>query len=982
MTGEKFFSLCATMLLSAVLLAGPGKTWQDADGYTWTYTVSGNEVTIGDGSSGCVSPDPTGRVCIPSEVEGKAVVRIADRAFFRKTGISEVVFPDRLRKIGVYSFCGCTNIADVVIPDTVEIVSENAFIECCSITNFHLGASVTNYGHQSWSDFDFASGAYRISGLRTFTVSPENETYAAEDGVLYSHDRKALLEVPVYDDSGCFLVRRDVEIIAERAFYANAYTNVAFESGSMLTNIGASAFYYSQLKEMTLPDGLLSVEEQAFGICRELVEMEFPDSVIEVGDHLFVACSSLRSVVFGRSLRRIGVELFPYQVPIETVYFKGDAPVTVADDDSFSSQAIFGDYAPSNYPSCSVRVRAGSVGWMNSDPNSPLLPKLWPEDQVNARPIWYWNPPDETLPFSIASAHVGNRFPWSGELDLRYGIASCGGENAIRVWLLSQEYAITEVSGDGVGEGTGVGLHHVVWNLPKEYPDLAKDRMDFTLLVVEGKEGLACPLSVEDGVDAQRAQKKRVMVNAGVKITYASDWSDPESNLTRVSVELPGGGQDTLLEKEGHCEGSVEFSGFSGLGLYTFRHETDSVTNEATFLFCKDIREDAPAEDEHPFSDVWGSWSEEVPTEPVAPSCVSTWADLDVFAWRIRDAYVRSAAGFNFGQDARPVVISLGEIAASSSFWESLSADVETAYRYGVPTLRVRIREEKDSSGTPVLVATAGGVGVNVTVPGAGDPKLERCWVEQVYGPPPYWMTDAEKDKWYGERCRSRIEWHVTLVRQQDMETYLANQEADREAMLSEGVDDEIVTSRFVFGADGAHAVSYHSRGVRGVDVYGVESLTASNWAYRGTSMSGRPSSDVGFVSTNGTGFAKLAESSGDSDGDGILDTAESLSYGTNPRRRDTSGDGLSDRQKVNAGLDPRVRDTDGDGFDDDEEILAGTDPTVPNGPSSAGTGKTLRHYYDGDSRLIGTYLDVGGATRMELSPAGNVEQKVDRRTK
>lgn len=53
------------------------------------------------------------------------------------------------------------------------------------------------------------------------------------------------------------------------------------------------------------------------------------------------------------------------------------------------------------------------------------------------------------------------------------------------------------------------------------------------------------------------------------------------------------------------------------------------------------------------------------------------------------------------------------------------------------------------------------------------------------------------------------------------------------------------------------------------------------------------------------------------------------IATGTNPCRADTDGDGLSDREEVEAtGTDPRERDADGDGLDDGQEVAAGTDPT------------------------------------------------------
>jgi uncharacterized protein (DUF1800 family) len=64
-----------------------------------------------------------------------------------------------------------------------------------------------------------------------------------------------------------------------------------------------------------------------------------------------------------------------------------------------------------------------------------------------------------------------------------------------------------------------------------------------------------------------------------------------------------------------------------------------------------------------------------------------------------------------------------------------------------------------------------------------------------------------------------------------------------------------------------------------------------------------------------------------DTDGDGLLDSAESI---VNALNADSDGDGLSDGAEVNAPIptNPNLADTDGDGVSDRDEITRGTDPT------------------------------------------------------
>jgi hypothetical protein len=90
----------------------------------------------------------------------------------------------------------------------------------------------------------------------------------------------------------------------------------------------------------------------------------------------------------------------------------------------------------------------------------------------------------------------------------------------------------------------------------------------------------------------------------------------------------------------------------------------------------------------------------------------------------------------------------------------------------------------------------------------------------------------------------------------------------------------------------------------------------------------------------------------GDSDCDGIPDWWE-IKFGLNPffagdALQDLDGDGLTNLQEYLRGTNPRKRDTDGDGFSDGDEVAAGYDPLngrdhvarlTLTGPQSAGPG-------------------------------------------
>jgi Bacterial TSP3 repeat len=137
-------------------------------------------------------------------------------------------------------------------------------------------------------------------------------------------------------------------------------------------------------------------------------------------------------------------------------------------------------------------------------------------------------------------------------------------------------------------------------------------------------------------------------------------------------------------------------------------------------------------------------------------------------------------------------------------------------------------------------------------------------------------------------------------------------------------------------------------------------------------SVAATPSGD-----TDGDGLSDTAEAGRfhtsprkrDTDGDRLNDGAEVKRYHTDPRKRDTDGDGLQDGDEVERyKTNPRLRDSDGDGWGDRAEITAGTNPRNarerPGFPREGTTGVppgTALSKYSGPSTITRAHTVISG---------------------
>ncbi len=88
------------------------------DIFTYILVDGGVSITGYTGSSDILT--------IPSSIDGKDVVSIADSAF-ESSDIKSVIIPDSVTKIGWFSFKGCKNLRTVTIPQSVTSIGYSAF---------------------------------------------------------------------------------------------------------------------------------------------------------------------------------------------------------------------------------------------------------------------------------------------------------------------------------------------------------------------------------------------------------------------------------------------------------------------------------------------------------------------------------------------------------------------------------------------------------------------------------------------------------------------------------------------------------------------------------------------------------------------------------------------------------------------------------------------------------------------------------------
>ena len=192
---------------------------------------------------------------ISSELDGKSVTAIGDRAFF-----------------------SCSGLTSVTIPDSVTAIGSNPFQYCESLSDIR--------------------------------VSPDHPALATIDGVLFSKADKRLVCYPCAFSASSYEIPQDTLVIGNHAFFG-CFSLTTITIPDSVTAIGDYAFSACKsLTSVTIPNGVTSIGECAFSICSSLTSVAIPDSVTAIGIMAFGGCKSLTSIAIPDSVTVIGQYAF------------------------------------------------------------------------------------------------------------------------------------------------------------------------------------------------------------------------------------------------------------------------------------------------------------------------------------------------------------------------------------------------------------------------------------------------------------------------------------------------------------------------------------------------------------------------------------------------------------------------------------------------------------------------------------------------
>ena len=275
---------------------------------------------------------------------------------------TDYLIPDGVEVIGFRAFHNSVNLVNVTIPDSVIEIQSAAFNGAQKLSSVTLSEYVVSLG-----DCVFQNAIQ----LKSIHVDENNNIYSSQDGVLFDKDMTVLIEYPAGKLDLTYRIPDGVVYVASYSFSSAAnltsltipngvleigygafqscvsLSNVIFEPGSQLKEISDSAFIYSGLIDVVLPEGIITIGPSAFGSNFYLRSIYIPSTVTTIGHGAFWGNNQLEEITFeeGSQLTTIEGYAFRYNesllridIPDSVIYMAENAFIDCFNTVIYTSQ--------------------------------------------------------------------------------------------------------------------------------------------------------------------------------------------------------------------------------------------------------------------------------------------------------------------------------------------------------------------------------------------------------------------------------------------------------------------------------------------------------------------------------------------------------------------------------------------------------------------------------------------------------------------
>ena len=232
----------------------------------------------------------------------EGITKIDPQTFKDCMELTTITIPRTVKAIGVSAFANCVSLKKIIFNEGLEEIEENAFTGCASLEEINFPSTLRSIGLEAFSHCKNLKSLILPEGLLQMYSSYYNEDI---NNITIPG---SLMIVPpdfLYSASNLkeITVNEGIEKISSNAFSRCSSLETVHLPSTLKTIEHAAFFGCTALKSIELPEGLEKIGDLVFSDCKNLTEIKLPSTLKKLVDTQFLNCDSLKRIKISTNLK-------------------------------------------------------------------------------------------------------------------------------------------------------------------------------------------------------------------------------------------------------------------------------------------------------------------------------------------------------------------------------------------------------------------------------------------------------------------------------------------------------------------------------------------------------------------------------------------------------------------------------------------------------------------------------------------------------
>lgn len=216
------------------------------------------------------------------------------KKFLYEDGLEEVVIPNNVTTIGYGAFYNNRNITSVIMPESIEEIEPLAFKNCTKLKEIKMSDNVLKIGDCAFENCRNISSIMIPRNIIEIKTDAFNDCIRLKEIIFNGYPK--YMHGEVFSNTRWERNYPDDFIVIGDLLYKYKGNDKKIEIPKGIKRIGISAFAFTDIESVSIPNYVEYISGSAFCGCKKLVTVSLPDNITKIETTTFCNCESLENI--------------------------------------------------------------------------------------------------------------------------------------------------------------------------------------------------------------------------------------------------------------------------------------------------------------------------------------------------------------------------------------------------------------------------------------------------------------------------------------------------------------------------------------------------------------------------------------------------------------------------------------------------------------------------------------------------------------